>query len=1125
MNSKLFYFTVFILLYLQQCFNVNAQTDTEFWFAAPDISWVHGKANNGDGRPFYLHMSAVHNTTITISRPSDAGFTDITVPLMEGESYSLRLDNLLPNLWDDIEVHGNGTIQQKGFKITATPGEITAFYELNSRYNRDIFSLKGKNALGTEFTVTTQNIYDNDPGYGDAKSGFVVVATQPNTIVQVDLGTVDYENHPGGGIVSITLPNPGDAYNFRVVSPYAANHPQGVNVKVLNSSPGNENPIAVTVYDDSMIRNNQYGQGGCRDTYGDQIVPDALLGFEYIVMKGNLGDPNPPVPAPNVGCNGGGLCRTEFVFITAIFDNTDIFIDGTYEATIHKGGVYPYSIFNKYTYIRTTSPSSVTHITGTGGGCEQGGAILPTIDGCTGSHNVTFAHSVPTSDDYQLNIMMRTDPANRTDAVKHFNLRVNGSNYKIPENYFEYSADSAFAFLIDDIKTTKTVYNWINNRIPSASPPTVATISNPEARFHLGVLHGGRSNGAKYGYFSDYARNTYSAGIGGAYADQYNLYCNLDPFQVVAKGGLEYTWSCEDMVTKQDLTHKISDIKAEAPYFDPDTAGFYEFTVNIKGDCSSDTNIVLEANVFIGPTSEFEMDKSEGCSPLTVNFTNNTDLSLAENMYWVVNNHEIIDDMPMDFSKDFVNNSDTVQQVEVILHSTGPKGGCLNKLGKTITVMPAPSHTSDFSVSEVSEDCKSKTVLFENKSAGSSIKSYLWNLGDGTTEKLLSGFEHKYNKYTDKDSIFEVSLEVKDTNGCIVVKTDNVTINQEANAKYTMNVKSGCSPLFLFGENTSVGISEGFTYSWYFGKELVSDNKDLVKELTNNSDTDSTIQVSLVATSNSCSDTAWSDVVVFPAPKAIFSTDKENGCSPLAISTANNSTSQQNSIYKWYINGKLVSEEISPVLTLENGLDSTVIKQIRLDVMNANTCLDSAVNFVEVYPTPKAIIEANPFEGFSPLTVNFINKSERADKYNWNFGNGETSKEKEPSHTFKSDSLRFFFVEFKAENENCADTSSLTIKVKAKEVSSLAELKNEKTAYYFDQLLDQLYVNLSIGQQSDVKVTVFNLTGRLEVSKSMKALLPGEHQEVLYLERLVAGAYILRIETDNEVISGKFIKR
>ncbi len=1095
------YVSVFALLFFVLC--SNAQTDTKFWFAAPDISHKHGGDMNGNGRPFYLHLSALERTEVTIDRPSDPFFPDTTVSLAEGESFSLRLDNLMPGLWKDIEVKADGKVQPKGFEITATPGKVTAFYELNGLYNRDIFTLKGSNALGTEFTVSTQNIYDNESEW-DARSGFVVVATRPNTTVTVDLPVgVDYEGHPGGGTVTVTLPNPGDAYAFQVVSHEASQHPQGVRV-ISNDE---DKPIAVTVYDDSMN-----GKSGCRDTYGDQIVPDVLLGREYIVMKGHLGDP-PAIPS-----------RAEYIFVTAISDATDIDTGGFYVKTINKGDVYPIQITERYTRLKASNPVSVAHITGTGGGCEQGGAILPPVDGCTGSNTVTFAHSTPESDDFHLNLLVRTNPRKPSEAAKNFTLHVAGVEYEIPSSFFEYSSDSSFAFLIDDTKTTGTVYDWINAKVPAGTPPTVATIKNPKTLFHLGVLHGGVTNGAKYGYFSNYSANgTSGIELGGGFSTGKNIYCDAEPFRLFAYGGKEYTWSCKDE-QGNDISDKISGIKFKSPYFDPDTAGIYNLKVDIKGTCDKDSIISLQAFVYEAPVSDFTIDKAEGCTPLEVLFENKSD---AEEMIWKIeksNETFSQDTVPARFKRVFKNESDVIQAFEVSLTSYVGNGLCSSSLTKSVKVFPDASRGADFTVTSVADDCESKTFLLENTKLGEGVQSFAWDLGNGETETVKTSFEYAYLRSQEKDSVFNVILAVTDTNGCSGADTNSVNVEIGLKADYLTDTSRGCSPLSVNFTGTANKNTEDGAFKWIIGGEQVSDTVSFETELENTSESDSLFKISLVVSSGDCSDTVIHEIEVFPVPKADFQPEKERGCSPWTIHIANNSFDAEKS--HWYLNDKLVSTDISPELTLMNYSGEKEEKRIRLDIATENNCVNTIEKTVEVLPSPKAVFEADKQEGISPLIVNFVNKSEGVKTYHWDFSDGFTSFEENPLHIFIADEEKSFVVKMIVKDEEeCADTSSLTIKVKAKEVSSLAELKNEKTAYYFDQLLDQLYVNLSIGQQSDVKVSVFNLTGRLEVSKSMKALLPGEHQEVLYLERLVAGAYILRIETDNEVISGKFIKR
>ena len=59
--------------------------------------------------------------------------------------------------------------------------EITAYYEVGILYNPEIFSLKGQNALGTEFYTPFQNFANNGVGY----SSFDIIATEDNTIISI----------------------------------------------------------------------------------------------------------------------------------------------------------------------------------------------------------------------------------------------------------------------------------------------------------------------------------------------------------------------------------------------------------------------------------------------------------------------------------------------------------------------------------------------------------------------------------------------------------------------------------------------------------------------------------------------------------------------------------------------------------------------------------------------------------------------------------------------------------------------------------------------------------------------------------------------------------------------------
>jgi hypothetical protein len=212
------------------------QTDNLFWFGAPDISDVHGNAPR-NGAPIYLHVTAVLPTTVTISQPGNTAFNPIVFSLDELEHRTIQLETIMGI--DQIETYPRAlpltpaNRQKKAFKITSSPGDITVYYELDNYYNRDIFPLKGRNALGRDFFVSTQDFFPNGTTEysGTTWSGFVVAATENNTriVVYPNDDWLYFDTNPGDSIVLIL--NLGETFAFRAASTVPNRHINGVRVK------------------------------------------------------------------------------------------------------------------------------------------------------------------------------------------------------------------------------------------------------------------------------------------------------------------------------------------------------------------------------------------------------------------------------------------------------------------------------------------------------------------------------------------------------------------------------------------------------------------------------------------------------------------------------------------------------------------------------------------------------------------------------------------------------------------------------------------------------------------------------------------------------------------------------
>ena len=80
-------------------------------------------------------------------------------------------------------------------------------------------------------------------------------------------------------------------------------------------------------------------------------------------------------------------------------------LHGTAVANIDEGETYVYELWNSgndYVHIRGDKKLSVLHVSGFG--CEVGGAILPPIDKCTGSTNLSVTRS--TTEAFFFNLMV-----------------------------------------------------------------------------------------------------------------------------------------------------------------------------------------------------------------------------------------------------------------------------------------------------------------------------------------------------------------------------------------------------------------------------------------------------------------------------------------------------------------------------------------------------------------------------------------------------------------------------------------------------------------------------------------------------------------------------------------------
>ncbi|TAL67823.1 MAG: T9SS type A sorting domain-containing protein [Bacteroidetes bacterium] len=442
---------ILVNLFLLSVFSVASycQTDTEFWFVAPEVS------QNGSqdlDRPIFLRMSSFdHPSVVTISQSANPAFAPITVTIAANSSQTVDLTPFI----DIIENKPPDNVLNYGLYIKATK-PIQAYYEvasLETNYNPELFALKGKNALGTHFIIPGQVQFYNDNNYTPRPySSFDIVATRDSTTV-----TINPKNNIAGHNENIPfniILNKGQTYSAAGLGDDPIYHLVGTEV-------WSDKPIAITIKDDMLN-----GIIGCADLIGDQIVPVNIIGTVYNAVAGFL-----------------GTGEKETVTITGTEDNTNFTVwnSGFKSGVVNKGGIYEFIITGNSCQIETDKPVYVYQVSGIG--CELGSALLPHVE-CTGSRQVAFTRTTK----QQLSMMIFTTE----DAIDGFTLNDNPGIIKssdfslIPGKYNNWY----FARLSFDTKTIPVDQTCI--------------IQNNKNFFHLGVLEGDIRTGCSYGFFSDY---------------------------------------------------------------------------------------------------------------------------------------------------------------------------------------------------------------------------------------------------------------------------------------------------------------------------------------------------------------------------------------------------------------------------------------------------------------------------------------------------------------------------------------------------------------------------------------------------------------------------------------------
>lgn len=380
------------------------------------------------------------------------------------------------------------------------------------------------------------------------------------------------------------------------------------------------------------------------------------------------------------------------------------------------------------------------------------------------------------------------------------------------------------------------------------------------------------------------------------------------------------------------------------------------------------------------PVASFTADKTSGCAPLTVVFTN-TSSGSPTSIQWDLGNGQLPSGPKVTGT---FTTPGTYTIHLVVKNDQGP-----DEIIKTdyITVFPAAkvNFTSNANIA-----CSPTTIQFTDQTtvdAPSTITGYTWDFGDGTTSTAKNP-THQYSNL----GYYNVSLTVTTSNGCATTaaKTRFIRIINGVTPNFDFSRSTSCSaPVDVNFINQTTGPGT-MTYKWDLGNGQTPTTKN--PSTTYNSL--NTYNIKLTATSSyGCSGTITKPVT-FKSNNTSF-TAPDSICQDKPLTLINNGSPTPTSVVWDFGDGtssgnlnasKSYSTPGTYTITLKNQYaecEGTFTKNIKVTS-------PPAVNFTAT----------NPIGCKTPHTVQFTDQNAGSTAWFWDFGDGNTSTAQNPQHTY-----------------------------------------------------------------------------------------------------------------------------
>ena len=417
----------------------------------------------------------------------------------------------------------------------------------------------------------------------------------------------------------------------------------------------------------------------------------------------------------------------------------------------------------------------------------------------------------------------------------------------------------------------------------------------------------------------------------------------------------------------------------------------YTVTLTVKDGAYSSVK-TQTITVYKKPEVDFKASIDKGCTPLPITFNSSStagDGSIST-YFW-------------DFGDGNTTQTGTAQTTHTYDFA--------NKPAVTLTVTNSFGCSNSKTIANIAEIYKGVQAQFDadksfvctladkvtmiNRSSGDASLTYSWSFGDGTTSTVKNP-EHSFGK----KGTYNVQLAVKDAKGCTdtLVKTGYLNVANFQSAIEVPQIICKEAPIEL-KQNSSPAPTQT---QWLVDGQNIWQNG--YGRYEHAFYTAGRHEIELINTFGTCVDkvTKVVDVKELLQPKGFVVEIPEYCYLPVTVKFKDTTSGAVEVGWNlerlsWPFEAQVYGKTAS--FTYRHGYN-----MVTLHVKDANGCRNKVEQLVQL-PEPQIYISTtdnNPNVGCESLTKKFkFTTDETITSFKWEFGDGATSTEREPEHTFK----------------------------------------------------------------------------------------------------------------------------